>query len=115
MILKLRLCFSLPALSTDPQSNEFAIAVAAWTEVLYGFVPIDKLEEAYLNAMRGRKSTFPLGVSEICAAYSSGEYTGPVAEDPEKRRIRESCQTCFGSNTIPGQPGSVCKHDGAVL
>lgn len=116
IILKLRLCCSLPALSTDspdPRSSEFALAVTAWTEVLYGFVPADKIEECYLAAMRNRKSTFPLGVSEICAAYNQeNEYRGPVSEDPELKRIREACPDCYGSCTIPGVPGSVCKHDG---
>jgi hypothetical protein len=43
------------------------------------------------------------------------EYRGPIAEPSEVRKKRESCLTCFGSNTIPGVPGSICKHEAAAI
>ena len=119
LILKLRLCFLLPPLSADPQKNEFGAAVEAWTEVLYGFVPAEKLEESYLAAMRNRKSTFPLGASEICAAYAGkSDYRGPVPSKPNP--LQESCQDCFGvgvvlrSTEARTQVAMVCKHDGTT-
>lgn len=113
IIIKNRLCCSQPALSPD----EFELAVAAWAEVLdFAGVPESRLNEYYLTAMANRKSTFPLGVSEICAAYNQeSEYRGPVAEDPAAKAIRVNCPDCYGSCTIPGVPGSVCKHDGKAV
>jgi predicted transcriptional regulator len=44
---------------------------------------------------------------------SKSDYRGPVAKQPNP--TRDNCPWCFGSVTLPGNPGSVCKHDGTAM
>lgn len=119
IVLKARLGSSSQALNPD----EFTLAVFTWAEVLFGEVPIESLDASYLKAMRTRRSSFPLGVSEICAAYSGNledDYRGPVmsTEDPVIREKRINCTRCFGNGAevIRDDQGRskgaiVCNHE----
>lgn len=56
--------------------------VEAWGEILWGQVPVESLNDAYMLTMRSRKSTWPLTVSEICATYYESQRPSFMA--PEK-------------------------------
>ena len=86
MIIKIRLVCSLPALNTQ----EFAAAIEAFCEVLHGAVPVERLNECYLYAVRHRNSTYPLAVTELIEAYQS-----ICAEEAAKRR--PACPVCQGA------------------
>jgi hypothetical protein len=83
--VKTRLACSLPAFETQ----ELAAAVEAWCEVLYGTVVIDRLNEAYLLAMRTRSSTYPLAATELIEASKK------IAVEIDAKR-RPACMLCGG-------------------
>lgn len=51
----------------DPQT--LAAAAMAWAEVLRGVVPLDGLQEAYLEALRTRDLNYPLRADEIAKSW----------------------------------------------
>src|ERR1051325_9141105 len=65
LLLKVRHAFSLPS----PEVEELAVTVETWCEVLSDTIPIERLQECYLYAMKHRTSTFPLVVVEVREAY----------------------------------------------
>lgn len=83
--MKTRLACSLPALETQ----ELAAAVEAWCEILFGTVPIARLNESYLLAMRTRSSTFPLAATEMIEASKK------IAAESDSKR-RPACMLCGG-------------------
>ena len=108
--MKIRLVCSLPALERD----ELAVAVEAFSEVLYGSVPAERLNDCYLYAVKHRDSTFPLAVTEIIHAWrailaeevarrpqpcflcdGSGYATIRDPNDHDKDIVKE-CPNCFG-------------------
>lgn len=86
--MKIRLACSLPAFETQ----ELAAAVEAWGEVLFGAVPVERLNECYLYAMRHRSSTFPLATTELIEAWRAIS-----AEEAAQRR--PPCMLCGGRGT----------------
>lgn len=108
VIVKVRLACSLPALET----KELAPMLEAWCEVLYGSVPSERLNDAYLFAMRHRSSTFPLAATEIIEAWRTilsdeiarrrvcalchGDGFGLVYDPATDTEIRKECPHCFG-------------------
>ena len=96
LIVKIRLTCFLPAFETQ----ELAAAVEAWCEVLFGVVPVQRLNDAYLLAMRNRTSTFPLTATEIMEASRK-----IAAESHAKRR--PECSLCFGKGSaVVYDPGT---------
>jgi hypothetical protein len=66
IITRSRLAQSLPQL----EDQEMDLTIEAWAEILWNVVPVEKLNNAYLETMRTRKSTWPLSASEICVTWS---------------------------------------------
>lgn len=85
LIVKTRLACSLPAFETQ----ELAAAVEAWCEILFGSVPLERLNDAYLLAMRTRSSTYPLAATEVIEASKR------IASEIDAKR-RPSCMLCGG-------------------
>jgi hypothetical protein len=85
MIVKTRLACSLPAFETQ----ELAAAVEAWCEILYGVVPVERINDAYLLAMRSRNSTFPIAATEVIEASKK------IAAEIDAKR-RPACMLCGG-------------------
>lgn len=83
--MKIRLVCSLPAFDTQ----ELAAAVEAFTEVLHGVVPAERLNDCYLYAVRHRTSTYPLAATEIIEAWRA-----ILSDEAAKRR---PCFLCDGS------------------
>ena len=80
--------------------DEFKFAIAAWTEVLEGFVPEKRLNDCYLHARRYRNSTFPLDASELCAAWkeiSESERARPPVATLTQRLRGDVCGQCNGT------------------
>ncbi len=80
--------------------DEFKFAIAAWTEVLEGFVPEKRLNDCYLRARRYRNSTFPLDASELCAAWTeiseAARARHPIATIAQ-RLSGDVCGQCHGT------------------
>lgn len=85
LIVKIRLVCSLPALET----TELSAAVEAFCEVLHNTVPVERLNDCYLHAIRHRTSTYPLAATEIIEAWRT------ISAD-EIARLRP-CFLCDGS------------------
>lgn len=85
LIVKVRLACSLPALET----KELAATVEAWCEVLHGSVPLERLNDSYVYAMKHRESAFPLATTEIVQSWRS-----ILADEIARRRI---CALCHGT------------------
>jgi len=81
----MRFACSLPS----PEPQEVALAVEAWCELLTDRVPVDRLNDCYLYAMKHRSSTFPLAVTEMLDAWRS------MAAEAEVKR-RPGCVLCGG-------------------
>jgi hypothetical protein len=69
--------------------QELAATVETWCEVLSEIVPVERLHECYLYAMKHHTSTFPLVVTEVREAYRAIR-----AEEEAKRR--PTCVLCGG-------------------
>jgi hypothetical protein len=85
LIIKIRLVCSLPPLETI----DLAAAAEAFCEVLNGVVPVERLNECYLYAVRHRTSTYPLAATEIIEAWRA-----ILSDEVSKRR---ACHLCDGS------------------
>jgi hypothetical protein len=108
LIVKIRLVCSLPAFD----KTEFAAAIEAFSEVLNGVVPGERLNECYLYAIRHRSSTYPLAVTEIVDAWRvisadevarrrpctlcDGSGFGLVYDPKTDTEIQKECPHCFG-------------------
>ena len=68
IIVKARAACNLDPL--DPNGATMRAQVQVWSEVLET-VPIEHLNESYLDAIRAHSTSFPLGVGEIVAAYEA--------------------------------------------
>lgn len=88
LILKTRLVSLLPSLDTQ----EFPATVEAWCEVLSLDVPIDRLNDSYLYAMRHRNSSFPLSAVEVLEAWRIIN-----AEEFHQQEKTQPCRLCFGA------------------
>ena len=76
--------------------------IATWTEALQDAVPEYRLGDAFIHARQNRNSTFPLDVSEVCAAWKliqQAEKAVPRTGSYEWSRAREVCGTCNGTGT----------------
>ncbi len=115
LILKSRLACSLPAL----EPNEFRVAVEAWQEVIAGAVPVKRLNDAYLLAMRNRDSNFAIGAPEIVKAWleiQASERHKPSTAPLDRMLQGDVCQACNGTGTELITKGSTvlsrtCKHE----
>ena len=87
LIVKTRLASSLPTFDTQ----ELAAAVEAWSEILFGAVPGDRLNDCYVYAMRHRESTFALASTEVLCAWRIIN-----AEESHQREKTKPCRLCFG-------------------
>src|ERR1051325_1064644 len=85
LVVKVTHSFSVPS----PEVEELAVTVETWCEVLSDTIPIERLQECYLYAMKHRTSTFPLVVVEVREAYRAIR-----AEEEAKKR--PSCVLCYG-------------------
>lgn len=108
LIVKVRLACSLPALETA----ELAATVEAWCEVLSSVVPVERLNDSYVFAMRHRTSTYPLAATEIVTAWRSilsdeiarrrpcalchGTGFGLIYDPKTDTEIQKECPHCFG-------------------
>lgn len=88
LILKTRLAFSLPSLDV----HEFPAAVEAWCEILANTVPVERLNDCYLFAIKDRNSTFPLAVTEILTAWRA-----IANEEAEQAKRNRHCHVCGGT------------------
>jgi hypothetical protein len=86
--VKIRLACSLPAFDTQ----ELAAAVEAWCEILAEAVPVERLNDCYLFAIRNRNSTFPLAVTEITTAWKA-----IATEEAEQAKRLRHCHVCKGA------------------
>lgn len=97
LILKSRLACSLPAL----EPAELKIAVGAWLEILNGAVPLPRLHDAYVAAMRQKDSNFAIGAPEIVSAW--GEIRESERSKPARLNFRQLsgdvCSKCNGTGT----------------
>lgn len=91
LLVKARVACGQPPLDPD---IEFLPACVTWAEILFGVVPYARLADAYMHALRTRKSTFPLNVSELCEAWRQIQESERYAPKPNKS---EGCLTCGGT------------------
>lgn len=112
IIERARLACGQPPL--DP-AVEYIPACLAWSEILMGVVPVHRLDDCYLMAMRSRKSSAPLNASELCEAWrqlcESERYT-------PKPNPSAGCSVCNGTGFeyLPTQRASrpcECRKKGA--
>lgn len=102
LLVKARVACGQPPLDPD---IEFIPACATWAEILFGVVPYARLTDAYMHALRTRKSTFPLNVSELCEAWRQIQESERYAPKPNKS---EGCPVCKGTGMeyFPAQRAS---------
>jgi hypothetical protein len=65
------------------------LATESWCELLHRTVPLERLYDCYIFAMKRRSSTFPLAVTELLEAWRIIS-----AEDAAKKR--PTCTLCYG-------------------
>ncbi|MBX7224317.1 MAG: hypothetical protein K1Y36_30660 [Blastocatellia bacterium] len=83
----------LAALGQALSGTELKDTSRAWTEILMGIVPLERLNECYLTAMRNRNSTFPLNASELCTAWREMQAIERFAPKPQVA----DCEICRGT------------------
>ena len=88
LILKSRLAYSLPALEVQ----ELAASVEAWCEVLNDAIPIERLNDCYLYAVRHREGTFPVAAPELLSAWRFINAAESLQRDRSK-----PCALCQGA------------------
>jgi hypothetical protein len=107
-----------------PSKDDHESLTAVWTQALMGLVPEARLDECYVQAVRSRKSTHPVDVSEMCAAWAvieKADKTMPPIGTYDWSRSRAVCAKCNGTGTelivkrhpILGRDytyGRECKH-----
>lgn len=79
--------------------KQLAIETAIFMEPLYGKIPEHRLNDCYLEAVRTRKSTFPLKPEELCAAWETISYKEFYRRAPESRQLTTDyvCPKCFNN------------------
>jgi hypothetical protein len=85
-----------------PEGDEFRLMVASWTEALQDVVPEYRLNDAFIYARQHRNSTFPMDVSEVCAAWKAikdAERSIPPTGSYEWGRARKVCPDCNNTGT----------------
>lgn len=63
-----------------------------WCEILFDAVPPQRLNDAYLYAVKSRVSTFPLAVTELLTAWRA-----IALEEAEQKKKLRHCHVCDGS------------------
>ncbi len=113
MILKMRLACSAQPL----EINEFKATVTAWSEVLFGKIPRNRIQDAYLAAMEHHKGTYPLSASELLYAWRQiaereavakpqvcsvcgGAGVGPVYDRENDVEVEKPCPQCSRQNVL---------------
>lgn len=114
LILKSRLAYSLPALEVQ----ELAAATEAWCEVLIDTIPIQRVADCYLHAMKNRDSSFPLSAGDLVRSWkdicNANRYK-PVSAGLDHQLRGDVCQDCNGTGTELITEGSMtysrrCRH-----
>lgn len=92
----------------QPDTKQLAIETAIFMEPLYGKIPEHRLNECYVEAVRTRKSTFPLKPEEMCAAWETIRQRDFYKRAPESRQLThgfcEKCNNC-GNEVIYNDKG----------
>lgn len=60
------------------EPEDFILRISAWTDVLFGTVPRERLKDAYDRAKADHRSTFPINAYEVKIAWLN------IAEEEEK-------------------------------
>jgi hypothetical protein len=82
-------------------TKQLAIDTAIFMEVLYGTVPENRLNDCYQEAVRTRKSTFPLKPEEMCVAWETIRQRDFYKRAPESRQLTTDyvCPKCNNNGT----------------
>lgn len=102
----------------QPDTKQLAIETAVFMEPLYGKIPEHRLNDCYLEAVRTRKSTFPLKPEEMCVAWETIRQRDFYKRVPENRQLTHGfCELCNNTSTklIKDEKGNVigatfCSH-----
>jgi len=98
--------------------QQTALDTAIFMEVLYGTIPENRLNECYQEAIRTRKSTFPLKPEEMCAAWETIRQRDFYKRAPESHQLTHGfCEKCnnTGNEVMRDSEGQTigarpCKH-----
>lgn len=101
----------------QPDTKQLAIETAVFMEPLYGKIPEHRLNECYVEAVRTRKSTYPLKPEEMCAAWETIRHREFYKRAPENRQLTHGfCELCNNNGTeiVIGEDGyeygRPCRH-----
>ncbi|MEQ1762573.1 MAG: hypothetical protein ABL984_05425 [Pyrinomonadaceae bacterium] len=87
-------------------TNQKGKRAEVWARLLYGIVPIDMLQPAFLRAIRDHESSFPIDMHDVERAYKR-----IVAETPVDFRFCDKCND-DGLVKIEGA-WRRCRHENA--
>ena len=116
LISKARLASNQDLLEAGSVLEQTTLAV--WLEALED-VPLNKLNECYLAAIKKHSNSFPLGVSEIAAVWHE-EITAlaerPKVSEIQRKAVEEYCAPCSGTGfeVVPGKGARPCAHCNAA-
>lgn len=82
--------------------EEFKFVVGTWVEAFAGIIPEHRLNDCYLHAARTRDSSFPMSVTDMCAAWNqiqAAERSMPAIGTHDWDRAREVCPRCNNTGT----------------
>lgn len=100
LIDEIRLACSLPALD----DRELVATARIWAEVLLAEgVPMDQWRTCLIRVLRTRKTTFPVSVSELCAAWrelKADQTAERIARIVEAHERRNANREKLGLGTI---------------
>lgn len=98
--------------------QQTALDTAIFMEVLYGTIPENRLNDCYQEAVRTRKTTFPLKPEELCAAWTEIRQSEMHKRAPVERQLQAPfCPKCnsTGNQPVRNDQGVIiamktCKH-----
>lgn len=96
IIVKSRVATSLPPLD----NVELAASISAWAELLFGVIPENQLEWAYVRAMQDKDSSFALTAPGLIQGHRNAcasEAASPRQPQDRNLLTGDVCPRCHGT------------------
>lgn len=95
LIFKVRRVTGQPPL----ENQELHLTAMAWTEIIQPLIPLNRLDECYMRAIRTRTTTYPFSVSELCQVWQQIRETSanPLFDEEARRRLIPTLEVVMAS------------------
>lgn len=80
---------SFSASSQDPSIEQIASRTREWSELLFGLIPADRIEEVFRQAFRDKPNDFPVNAYDLKNTWQKMQ----IEEQTEKERAEEQRKT----------------------